>query len=196
MKHGKWALALGVLAILGGCASSPPPSYFTLEAGMPRQPAPGLTPSLAITRISLPELIDRPQLVVRMADNQVRIHDTQRWAEPLRRQIPHLLADELGRLLGSGRVLAAPVDGPGGDPDFRLRLDVQRLEAQSGGGAEVDVLWHLEPRRGKIVTGRSLVHEAADGNDPAALVAAQRRVLLKVAAEIAERVRALQAGKP
>lgn len=196
MKHGKWALALGALAVLGGCASSPAPSYFTLETGMPRQPAPGLTPSMAITRVALPELIDRPQLVVRMADNQVRILDAQRWAEPLRRQIPRLLADELGRLLGSERVFAAPLDGVGGDADFRLRLDIQRLEARSGSGADVDVLWHLEARQGKIVTGRSLVSEAADGNDPAALVAAQRRALLRVAAEIAERVRALQAGKP
>lgn len=196
MKLGKWALALGALAILGGCASSPAPSYFTLEVGMPRQPAPGLTPSLAITRVSVPELIDRPQLVVRMADNQVRILESQRWAEPLRRQIPHLLADELGRLLGSERVLAAPPDGLGGDSDFRLRLDVLRLEARSGGGAEVDMLWHLEARQGKIVSGRSLVHETADGDDPAALVAAQRRGVVRVAADIAERVRALQAGKP
>lgn len=196
MRHGKLGLALAALALLGGCAGTPAPSYFTLDTGMPARPAAGLTPSLAITRIALPELIDRPQLVVRSADNEVRIHESLRWAEPLRRQIPLLLADEIGRQLGSGRVVAAPLDGAGGDADFRLRLDVQRLVARSGGGAEVDMLWHLESRQGKTASGRSMVSEAADGSDPAALVAAQRRALIRVAAEIAGGVRALQAGKP
>lgn len=195
MKHGKWGLALAVLVNLAGCAGTPATSYYMLDEGGARQRAPGQTPSIAITRVSLPELIDRPQLVVRMADNQVSIHEFRRWAEPLRRQIPHLLADELGRLLGSERVIAAPADGVGGDMDFVLRLDVQRLEARIGGGAEVDMLWYLESRQGKTVAGRSLVHEGAAGDDPAALVAAQRRALLRVAAEIAVRIGEMPAGR-
>lgn len=196
MKLSMSMAILGLIGTLAGCAGTPAPSYYTLDQGMPHFQAQEQAPSIAVTQISLPELIDRPQLVLRTADNQVRVSEYQRWAEPLRRQIPRVMADDLGRLLGSSRVVSVPVDGQGFDADFRLLLDVQHLEASSGNGAEVDVLWRLEPRTGKVVVGRSQVREPAGGGDTAALVAAQRRALATVATEIAERLRSLPGGKP
>lgn len=198
MKQSKSMAALGLLAILAGCAGTPAPTYYTLDQGAPDfqgQRPKGLMPSIVITQISLPDLIDRPQLVIRTADNQVRVSELQRWAEPLRRQIPRVLADDLGVLLGSSRVASVPFDGQGFNADFRLLLDIQHLEAKAGEGATVDVIWRLEPRKGQSVFGRSQVREAVVGNDPAGLVAAQRRALAAVAAEIAAGVPAIPESK-
>ena len=96
MAHRKWLACLGAVFLLGGCASTPAPVFYTLDNGI-EQPGPqGATPSIVITQTNLPELIDRPQLVTRMANNQVRINEQQRWGEPLRRAIPRVLAMELG----------------------------------------------------------------------------------------------------
>lgn len=196
MKFERIASGLGMLALLAGCAASPVPRYFTLGEGQNGAMPQCLTPSIVITQTTLPELIDRPQLVTRRSDNRVSIDEQQRWAEPLRRDIPRVLADELGRQLDSSRVLSLPIDGQGFDADYRLLLDVQRLEAVAGQGAQVDVVWRLLPRQGKPIVGRSVLREASLSDDSEALVAAQRRALKTVAVEIAQQLRLAMGKKP
>lgn len=198
--------ALLTLGLLAACASSPLPVYYTLDAGSSLPPPAGREPSVIITQITVPDWIDRPQLVTRTAGHQIRISELERWAEPLRRAIPRVLASEMGQLLDSSRVVALPTDGQRVAADFRLSLDVQRLEAVEGVGVDVDLIWRLEPRRGEAIVGRSVIHEAtreatrevttaAAGNAPGqgaleALVAAHRRALAGVAAQIVDQIRA------
>lgn len=187
----KRSLYVGLLAMtaLLGCSSTPQPFFYTLDNG-PASPSPqGMTPSVVLTQTSLPELIDRPQLIVRTGNNQVRISEQHRWAEPLRREIPRVLANDLGQLLGSSRVIALPIDAQGFTADFRVSLDIQRLEASDKNGADIDLLWRIEDRQGKTITGRSTLREATISEDYVALVAAQRRALSRVAVDIAERIR-------
>ena len=192
MAHRKWLACLGAVFLLGGCASTPATVFYTLDNGI-EQPGPqGATASIVITQTNLPELIDRPQLVTRTANNQVRIKEQQRWGEPLRRAIPRVLAMELGRKLDSGRIVSVPIDAQRIDADFRLSLEVQRLEAVEGRGADADIVWRLESRHGKVVLGRSVLHEAERSVEPSALIAAQRRALAVIAAEIADQVRRWQ----
>lgn len=181
-------LVLLAATFLAGCASTPT-VFYTLDEGAPAASPRGSAPSIAVTQVSLPELIDRPQLVVRTAANRMRISEQQRWAEPLRREIARVIADDLGRLLDSSRVAALPLDAQRFDADFRLTLDVQRLEAVEGQGADVDILWRLEARQGNAIAGRSTLREPGAGDDAAALVAAQRRALARVAADVAGQAR-------
>ena len=183
-------------AVLAGCAASPAPRHFTLSERQAATLPQGVTPSIVITQTTLPDLIDRPQLVLRRSDNRVSIDETRRWAEPLRRDIPRVLADELGQRLDSGRVFSLPIDGQNLDADFRLILDVQRLEAVEGEGAQVDVVWRLLPRQGTPSIGRSVLREASESDDAEALVAAQRRAMKSVAADIAVKVSQLMEKRP
>jgi len=138
-------------------------------------------------------LLDRPQVVLRGADQRIILSEQQRWAEPLRSGISRIVAADLGRLLNSARVAALPNGAPHFDADFRLTLHVQRLEAQVDRGVDLDLLWVLQPRQGTEIIGRSQIHEvpetvASDGA-VAALVAAQRRALGRTAADIAAAIR-------
>lgn len=184
-------LLVGLLSIAGLCACSttPQPVFYTLDNGAANVIQSGMTPSVVLTQTTLPELIDRPQLIVRTGKNQVRISEQHRWAEPLRREIPRILANDLGKLLRSSRVVAIPIDAQRFDADFRVSLDVQRLEVTEKKGADIDLLWRIEDRQGKTITGRSALSEAADGDDYVALVAAQRRALSRVAIDLAEQIR-------
>lgn len=187
-----WLACLAATLLLAGCASTPAPVFYTLDNGIEQRSTQGRVPSIVITQTNLPELIDRPQLVIRTANNQVRISEQQRWGEPLRRAIPRVLATELGSKLDSSRVVSVPVDAQRLDTDFRLSLEVQRLDAIEGRGADVDILWRLESRRGKVILGRSVLHEAEHAGETSALIAAQRRALAGVATEIADQVRSWQ----
>jgi len=176
-------------ALLSGCASLPPARHITLDDGRPKTAKSSTVPSVAVVRANVPELIDRPQLVVRDGSH-VTFSEQYRWAEPLRREIPRVIANDLGELLDSSRVAALPSDAEGFNVDFKLMLEFQQLDAVIGQGADVDVLWRVECRSGKAFVGRSSFRQPLAGaaTDYPALVAAQRQALRRVAAEIAKEI--------
>jgi uncharacterized lipoprotein YmbA len=177
-------------ALLGACASSPPVRHITLDDGRPKKVESSTVPSVAVVRANVPELIDRPQLVLRTAGNQVTFSEQYRWAEPLRQEIPRVIANDLGELLDSSQVAALPADSF--SADYKLTLDFQQLEAVVGQGVDVDVLWRVEHRSGKVFVGRSSFRQSLAGSaaDYPALVAAQRQAMRRVAAEIAKEIAA------
>ena len=203
-RTGRGPLMLALLLAVGsGCRTAPPPQLGVLDAGMSLPAATrGNTPSLVVALPSLPELLDRPQLVVRTHGNQAVFSDQVRWAEPLRQAITRLLAQELGQVLNSGRVFVQSGNLQRLDPDYRLQLDIQRLDAIAGQGVDVDILWLLEPRQGKVVVGRTTLRQplpaagtaAGDGHLP--FVEATREALLRVAREVAKTLTATTASRP
>jgi uncharacterized lipoprotein YmbA len=176
---------IAAIAFLSACASPPPERHITLDDGMPQTARSSMGPSVAVVRANVPELIDRPQLVLRDG-NDVTFSEQYRWAEPLRREIPRVIANDLGELFDSSRIAALPTDAEGFNVDFKLVLDFQQLDAVVGQGADVDVLWRIEHRSGDVFVGRSSFRQPLAGaaTDYPALVAAQRQALRRVSAEI------------
>ena len=185
---------IATLAFLGACADAPPTRLITLDDGRPQIAGSSNAPSIAVVRADVPERIDRSQLVMRTAGNLVTLSEQYRWAEPLRREIPRVMARDLGELLDSSRVAALPTDAAGYDVDFRLMLDFQQLDAVAGQGVDLDVLWRVEHRSGKAIVGRSSFRQPVAGAaaDYPTLVAAQRQALRRVATEIAQGIAAYQ----
>ena len=185
---------IAALATLGACASAPLPSHITLDDGLPPLAKSSITPGIAVVRANVPELIDRPQLVLHSDGHQVALSDQYRWAEPLRREIPRLIAKDLGELLNSSRTAALPAEDAGFAVDFKLALDFQQLDAVVGKGVDVDVLWRVEPRGGKTFVGRSSFRQplADSAANTSTLVAAQRQALGRIAGEIAIEIAAYQ----
>ncbi|SDG88268.1 PqiC family protein [Propionivibrio dicarboxylicus] len=195
-----WML-MGLVA-LGACTSSPSVNYYALDDGV-IVAARGASPTVLVTSASVPEALDRPQMVLRAADSRLVLSEQQRWAEPLRSAIPRLMAARLAEALDSSGIVAVPAGAPYFDADFRLALHVQQLDAQTDGAVDLDLSWVLKPRDGKEIVGRSRIRETTSGvASEVALtsasvgerVAAQRRALGRAALEIAAEVRRLAAG--
>jgi uncharacterized protein len=189
---------LGLLLCLGlgACASSPPLRYYALDDSQPMAVGQPNGISVAIVQVNLPELVDRPQLVVRATGHRVLLSDTDRWAEPLRRQVPRLLARDLSIALDSARVVALSVDAREFDIDFRVMVDVQHLEVVLGQRVELDAVWRAERRNGLPIFGRSQLVEAltdkgkATDDNYAAAVEAERKVFGTLAKNIAAKISA------
>ncbi|HET7158024.1 MAG TPA: ABC-type transport auxiliary lipoprotein family protein, partial [Burkholderiales bacterium] len=91
---------------LAGCGTSPPERFYTLAS----EPAPTLSAntlanavSIIVGPVSVPELVDRPQFVVRSGANRVEIAEQSRWAAPLKHEIPRVIADHLARFIEGAR---------------------------------------------------------------------------------------------
>jgi uncharacterized protein len=182
---GAWALAV----VLSGCASTPSHLY-TLNAAAAATPNPEPALSklvIVIAAVSIPAIVDVPQIVVHTGPNQVSLNEFNRWASPLQNNIAQALADNLAALLGS-RVSSAP----NMDADYRVSVDVQTFESAPGDAATLSALWTVRRvKDGKTASGRSTDKEATSQKSYEALAAAHSRALVRLSADIADAIRAL-----
>jgi uncharacterized protein len=187
------AVAVLTISSLTGCASSPNESFYTLSAGVPvnvATPANGESAySVAVGPITLPEVVDRPQIVLRASPNEVIIVELHRWAEPLRSEIPRIIADNLTADLNVKRVAAYP-QSAGDNADYRVLVDIQRFDSTMGESVTIDALWTVKRvSDGALRTGRSMARESTGGGTYEAVVAAHSRALTTISHEIAEAIR-------
>jgi len=172
------------------CSRSPRVNFYALA---PDDKTGIVTPSveqygIAVGPITLPDLVDRSQLVIRVEKNQVEILETHRWAEPLKSQIPRLLADNLGRLLGSDRV-SAYGQRFGSEAGYQVLVDFRSFEATND-GVSVDAFWTVRRTAGGVAkNGRSLVREPAGNGSYDATVTAYSKALSSVSNDIAAAIR-------
>ncbi len=188
------AILLGVL--LSGCASSPPSTFYTLVpesfGDSDTSNAVAFVHSVAIGPVSLPDLVDRPQFVVRAGPNRVVMLETRRWAEPLKSGVAAAVAGYLSRDLHGARVMPM-TQSAANEAEFDISLDVQRFEMIVGETAIIDVVWTIKRRDAgaKPVSGHGIERESAQlstdsaGDAYAALVAAQGRALSSISRAIA-----------
>lgn len=185
MRRSMVAAVTLALAVFAGCATRQADFYTLNPVAPPEVARPATQLAVAIEWVHVPELVDRPQIVVTSGANQVEINEFARWAEPLKSQIPRVVAADLVQELNSARVSAsaATVDAATG---YRVRIDVQRFDATLGKAAMLDALWSvIPPGNGVPVTGRTTVNEPCSGGGYDALVAAYSRVLGTLSKDIA-----------
>lgn len=186
-------LAVCVLAILCGCGTSPQARFFTLAPEAPSQAARAEAPALSIVvgPVTVPQLVDRPQLVLRAAPNRVTFAEQARWAEPLKSAIPRVIAENLAQLLEGART-ATFGERAMSRPDFRVVIDIQRFDSAPGEAVTIEAIWSIHGATGVPQTGHALVREPAGaGYDE--LVAAHGRALGALSRDIAAAVRAAPA---
>ncbi|WP_412026085.1 membrane integrity-associated transporter subunit PqiC [Burkholderia cepacia] len=176
--------------LLGGCGSSPTARFYTLspDATLTGDGA-AMPVSVVVNPVTVPELVDRPQIVTRVAGNQVSLDEFARWAEPLRSDIARVIAADVGQLLGSPRVNVFDA-GAAAAPAWRVRVDVMRFDAILGDSVTVEAQWAVRPP-GKVaaVTGRSVTREPVQGSGYAALIGAYDRAIAVVSRDIASAIR-------
>jgi hypothetical protein len=128
--------------------------------------------------------------VVRASDSRVNLDEFNRWAGPLRDEIARVVAGNLAAELGTPVVtVSAALPGTS---DLVVLLDVQRFDAKTGDGVEVDVVWIVRRAVDEAAgrSGRSMIREPAAGAGYEALVGAFNRALARVSRDIGAAVRA------
>lgn len=194
MTQLRLALVLPILLTAAGCGGSPKRHFYTLQAPPPaseRSVIGGpIRPIVEIDVVTLPEVVDRAQIVVRTSDHRLDISDTHRWAEPLKSAIANALAADLSSELG-GLPVWVRGQSTAGEPDVRVSLDVLRFESVLDDAVTLEAAWMLRRQDGERppVRRRSVAREAVQGGGYEALVAAHGRALVRIAREIAAAIR-------
>lgn len=183
-------------AFLAGCASSPPPRFYTLSSASVQAGTPQADCSVSVGPVSVPAVVDRLQIVVRTGPNTVFINQFDRWASPLKDDIGRVVAENLMVLLGTTRITLFPKSAAD-DASYRAAIDVLRFDSEPGKTVTLDALWKVRSAsRGQVRQGRTTIDEPARGAGYDALVAAHSRALGRLSAEIAAAIGELEARKP
>ncbi len=193
-----------LMLMLNGC-SSPNTTYYTLNADpIPPALAGAKNIRVMVGPVSLPEMVDQPQMVILGSDNQVQVYEYDRWAGSLKSDIGRVIASNLAKDIGSSNVWNF-AQSTQTNFDYQVLVDVQNLQSKRGDSVLVDVLWTIKPALAKNqsgekapsqnaapksanLMGRSLVREPVTGAGVDALVSAQTRAFVKVSQEIARSV--------
>lgn len=187
-----WGALLLTAACLGPREDTS--AFFLLSPAPPPTDQAPVPVVVGIGPVTIPGYLDRPQIVVRLSDNEVALSDTDRWAEPLGENVVRTLQEDLAALLPGSSYVAYPWYESAA-PDYAVSLDVRRFEVDAGGAVVLEGTWRVM-RGGAEVGGRAVrITESANGPDRAASVAAQSRALAELSGDIAGAVRAAESGR-
>jgi uncharacterized lipoprotein YmbA len=188
------------LLISGGCASSKPSRFYTLSALATSETGSeagtgGSGLAIGIGPITLPEHLDREQIVTRTSSNELRLGEFDRWAGALKDGFSRVLAENLSILLSTDRVFlypwrrSVPID-------YQVVVDVSRFDGELGGNTLLTARWTLFAGRDKQVLsmGTSRIREPSGAQGYAALVAAQSRALGRLSREISQAITTISQG--
>jgi uncharacterized lipoprotein YmbA len=188
--------ACALAVIPAGCASPPSRLYTLSPSASPAALSDATSASLIVVvgPVSIPAMVDLPQIVVTTGPNRVFVDEFNRWASPLPSNISHVVADNLVALLGTPRVMLYQ-QAQNTEGDYRVSIDVQTFESAPGDAATLNALWVVRRvKDGKTQIGRTAVREATSEKSYQALAAAHSRALGRLSEDIANAIRMLGRG--
>jgi hypothetical protein len=191
-------IVLFVIALLvaGGCARTQPSKFYLLQP----LPAPGTESSASANRqefavgigpVELPKYLDRPQIVTRTSESEVKLSEFNRWAEPLQDNFTRVLAENLAALLPTDRIEIFPFRDSMAIT-YQVTVVVLSFVSEPGGNAVLSAWWTLLEEGGNkvLVTKRSTVSVPAGGEEYSAMVSAQTQAVAKLSEEISSAIKA------
>lgn len=187
--------ALCALAVLAAACSTPSSHLYTLSrapapAAAAAAPMPNTT--VVVGPVSIPAIVDLPQIVVSTGANSVTLDEFNRWASPLQSNISRVVAENLVTLLGTPRVSQFQ-QSLNLDADFRVAIEVQSFDSAPGDAATLNAVWVVRRTKdGKAQTGRTSIREPTGAAGYDALAAAHSRALARMSQEIADVIRGLE----
>jgi uncharacterized lipoprotein YmbA len=192
----KAACVVAAAALLGACSflrAKPDPSRYYVLTQLPADPgavAASKGPAVGIGPVVLPRYLARPEVVLRVAPNEIRPSEYDLWASSLQSQVERTLAANVATLLASDRVVIYPWYR-GVALDFVVRVDVVRFEPDED-GVHLIARWVIVDGRGTMVrSGETDLHEPMASRNAAAAAAAMSRALGGLSREVADAINAV-----
>lgn len=208
------ALSL-LLAVLGAGCSSPPSQLYLLSsvpmtaqsqaATQPdfapagygssrpiRAAAHSTAPAVGVA-VSVPQYLDRTDIVERTSANEVRPIYSAQWGESLAVTATQAVSDNLAAMLPSDDVMMLPSRSRRSF-DYQVNLDLTRFESDPQGVSTLAGRWSILDSNGtERASGRVFRSEPAGADGYAAMAAAMSRNLAAVSGEVADALRRLSA---
>ena len=179
---------------LTGCLGGPsgPTNFYMLSPLSPSQAGTAAATAEGRIRIGLvtvvvPEYLNRNEIVVNLDNTVYRLAEFNQWAEPLNDNLTRVLEENLTNLLRGDSIDVFLASDSSIPADYRLEVDVLRLDGNLGGQVALISQWALLETEdgGLILMRRSEYQELAADQTVKELVLAQSRMIENLSRDIA-----------
>jgi uncharacterized lipoprotein YmbA len=187
-------LALALAGCLGG--KSAPTNFYMLS---PLSPSPaGTSPAAEEARIRIgletvvvPEYLNRSDIILNLDDTVYQLAEFNQWAEPLSDNLTRVLEQNLTNLLRSDSIDVILASETSIQFDYRLEIDVLRLDGNLGDQVTLLVQWALlEAEEDELkLMRRSQYREPAADDTYKGLVLAKSRTIEKLSRDMADGIK-------
>lgn len=152
------ALACALLTAAGcgllrGPSVTPTTFYVLSSSADPGQVPQGRPLSVGLGPITLPPYLDRPQMVRRVAPNELAFDEFNRWSESLKENFTRVLGSNLEKLVEIDRLVPFPWYSTT-KMDYAVEVTVTRFERQPDGDAVLDARWSIRNAHGQPYVNR------------------------------------------
>ena len=147
MKNVTSLCCLSVVLLLTGCASSPSARRYVFAPkdgwrAVATRDAMISEYSVRLAPVRMPAYLDRPQIVTRVNDAEIKIDQFHRWGIPLDVTVAEILSASIGRAIPEAFVDVLP-SRASAHPGYQIRVDVVRLDGVLGGEVELIAQWQI-----------------------------------------------------
>ena len=190
---------------LAGCLGDPSAStnFYMLS---PLSPSPAGTSAataegrirIGLETVVVAEYLNRNEIVVNLDNTVYRLAEFNQWAEPMSNNLTRVLAENLANLLRSDSIVVFLSSDSSIPPDYRLEVDVLRLDGNLGDQVTLVAQWALlEAEEDELkLMRRSEYQEPAADNTYKGLILAQSRTVERLSRDMAAAiVKALAKGR-
>ncbi len=194
-------VAVGVIALLGGCfGSSPSSRFYTLTPHENRGAsiAEGMEVVVRVGPVGIPSYLDRRQIVTRNGRNGIEIAEYERWGGSLDDEIIRLLVNDLGARLADKGITVVPwrsVTLAEAPTVYRIPFSIDRFDGELGGTVVLNATWAVVMKKDKqervVLARESTITEAVGGKGYDAFVSALGRTVEKLGKEMADGLQAV-----
>jgi len=181
-----------LVVILTGCTRSPASRHYVFaprdgwhQVAVRDSVSSDYTIRFAL--VKLPSYLDRPQIVTRASDNEIRVDQFNRWGMPLSQTVTELLGGTIAKQLTNAYVDVVTATS-NRQPGYLVQTDVVRMDGFLGGPVELIAQWQVT-RGGSepVVLARRLSRYELETTDPniEAYVEAIRSLMVLMGEEVA-----------
>ena len=185
----RFLLIAGLVINLAACGTSPKTNFYVLstESVEPSE----LTSNLGIGlwKVTLPLLLDRPEIVTLEGKNKVAYADFHQWAGGLNNNITLSIGRELSRRLKTDRLSISPWRAHKIN-DYQVKVYIYRFDGELGGDVVAKGAWNLLNGEGSKELRREVFSYTAktSGKEHVDMVAALGQLTAQLAGTIAEAI--------
>jgi uncharacterized protein len=157
------------MILLSACAGHPDHFYILSTQPAGAGQARTLPTVQAVLRVTLPSVVDRPEMVLSTSADDVIVQEHERWAAPPADLVTQALARDLERRRSDLLVGDSSVSRVGGSV-IRINVDMVQWTVHRGRQASIETHWRiLDSRTGKEVTGGEVFSSPLGQEDYAAV---------------------------
>jgi len=155
---------------------------------------------VAVGPLAIPDYLDRPEIVTRAGQNEMRVNEFQRWAGALGGNMTDTVVEDLSVLLPASRfsvIRWIPAAQPNVPIAYRIIVNVMRFDAAPGDTVLLEADWTVYGKETEVLLARkSSISRKVGGTDFAELVATMSKAVEDLSREIAAGVTALEQKAP